>query len=371
MKKILILLKHLSIGGAEKMFLRILESINANIYNIHVILVFDERLQELPDLPNLKVTSIFKEKNDAVKLLIKNHPDKIYAENITDVYDVEIAFLEGYPTQIIGASSNSSSLKIAFIHTDFRFFHHSLNAYTNPDVEAMCYQKYTHLMFVSETARKGFHTTYPLILCKKEYIFYPPLTEKMLSTCQSQIVNQNEKPYFITLTRLAPEKGIFKLVEACKKIIEVGYDICFKIYGTGPLYNQLLQKIQSEHLEKYIHLMGYCPTPYVELKNSLAYICPSDHESFCIAIEEALFLSVPVIACRCSGTEEILHNGDYGLLVDNNSEGLYDGINQFLSNPNLSQILTQKSQRGKKHWQNIFKSANIFSNLFYHTRKSK
>lgn len=131
MKKILILLKHLSLGGAEKMFLRILNSVDISIYNIHVMLVFDERLQALPNLPNLKVTAIFHEKNDVVKHLIRNHPEKIYSENIIDKYDVEIAFLEGYPTQIIGASSNPHSLKVAFIHTDFRFFHHSLNAYIN------------------------------------------------------------------------------------------------------------------------------------------------------------------------------------------------------------------------------------------------
>lgn len=371
MKKILILLKHLSVGGAEKMFLRILENINTDNYNIHIMLVFNERLQELPDIPNLKVTSIFKQKTDVAKYLIKNHANKIYEENITDKYDVEIAFLEGYPTRIISASPNSNSLKIAFIHTDFRCFHHSLNAYINSDIEEMCYQKYSHLVFVSETARKGFHTIYPHIGSKKEYVFYPPLSEKMLFINQNQPDKQNEKPYFITLTRLATEKGLFKLVDACKRLVEDEYDVCFKIYGTGPLYNQLVQNIQSEHLEKNIYLMGYSSSPYAELKNSLAYVCPSDYESFCIAIEEALFLSIPVIACRCSGTDEILKNGDYGLLVDNNSEGLYRGIVQFLSDPNLSKILTQKSQSGKKHWQYIIESTNVFSELFYHTRKSK
>lgn len=62
MKKILILLKHLSLGGAEKMFLRILNSMDTNTYSIHVMLIFDERLQELPNLPNLRVTAYFHEK---------------------------------------------------------------------------------------------------------------------------------------------------------------------------------------------------------------------------------------------------------------------------------------------------------------------
>ena len=371
MKNVLVLLKHLSLGGAEKMFLRILENIDTTGYHIHVILVFNENLQKLPNLPNLKVTSIFNEKTDTAKLLIKNHPDKVYTENVTDIYDIEIAFLEGYPTRIIGASSNINSVKIAFVHTDFRFFHHSLNAYTDSAEEAVCYQKYKYMMYVSETARNGFHTTYPSVSPQKEYIFYPPLTEKMLFSNDKQTAIHNEKPYFITLTRLAPEKGVFKLIDVCKKMIESGYHVCFKIYGTGPLYHKLLQRIQDEHLEEYIYLMGYSQTPYADLKNSLAYICPSEHESFCIAIEESLFLSVPVIACRCSGTEEILHNGDFGLLVDNNINSLFDGIIRFLSSPNLSRMLRCKAQAGKKYWRHMLESCNIFSDLFYQTRKSK
>lgn len=371
MKKVLIVLKHLSLGGAEKMFLRILESINLNTYSIHILLVFNERLQNLPNLPNLKITTIFEEKDDTAKLLIKKYPNKIYTENIKDMYDIEIAFLEGYPTRIIGASSNPYSLKIAFIHTDFRFFHHSLNAYTDSQAEESCYKKYTYIMYVSETACDGFHITYPSILPPKEYVFYPPLTEKMLISNQNRIDYMDAPPYFITLTRLAQEKGVFKLIEACKNIIELGYNVCFRIYGTGPLYNKLIEKIQSEHLEKFIYLMGYSQAPYVEMKNSLAYICPSDNESFCIAIEEALFLSVPVIACRCSGTEEILRNGAFGLLVENNSKGLSNGINQFLSNPNFSNILKHKAQSGKKYWKNILKSSNDFPDPFYQIRKSK
>lgn len=370
MKKILILLKHLSLGGAEKMFLRLLKNTNTSIYNIHIMLVFNEKLQELPKFPNMKISNIFKEKNDAVKSLIRDNPHKIYAENITETYDVEIAFLEGYPTQIIGASSNPNSLKIAFIHTDFRFFHHSLNAYIDSNAEVTCYQKYTSLIYVSETARNGFHTVYPSFVCKKEYIYYPPLTDKMLFSSPTQITKPAEKPYFITLTRLAPEKGVFKLISACKKIIESGFDVCFKIFGIGPLYNDLLQKIKSEHLEKYIYLMGYSPEPYQDLKNSLAYICPSDNESFCVAIEEALILSVPVIACRCPGTEEILHNGDFGMLVGNDSVCLFDGISQFLTNPDLPVILASKSLIGKEYWQRILKYNNP-SDPFYHTRGSK
>lgn len=364
MKKILIVLKHLSIGGAEKMFLRILDNIDTSKYNIHIMLVFNQQVQTVSPLPNIKISSIFSMKSEEAKALIRYHPQKVYKEHIMEQYDVEIAFLEGYPTQIISASSNPKSKKIAFIHTDFRFFHHSLNAFSDSNSEMIAYQKYTQLLFVSNATCAGFNTVYPTLSSKEKHIFYPPLKEEMLPLYTNHLELPNEKPYFITLTRLASEKGLFKLVDACKKITKAGFDVRFKIFGIGPLYDELRKKIQLEHLEENVLLMGYCATPYNELKNSLAYICPSDNESFCIAIEEALFLSVPIIACRCPGTEEILHHGDFGLLVDNSAEGLSNGIYNFISNPVLLKLLTKKSKNGKNYWQNILKSANDFSSLF-------
>ena len=158
MKKVLFLLKHLSIGGAEKMFLRILNNIDTSKYNIHIMLVFNEQMQAVPLLPNIKISSIFNIKSEESKTLIKFHPQKVYKEHIIEQYDVEIAFLEGYPTQIISASSNPNSIKIAFVHTDFRFFHHSLNAFSDSNCEMLAYQKYTQLLFVSNAARTGFNT---------------------------------------------------------------------------------------------------------------------------------------------------------------------------------------------------------------------
>lgn len=359
MKKILIMLKHLSLGGAEKMFLRILDTIDLNQFELHIKLVFEERLPDISLPANINISSIFNCKTDSAKELIKNCPKKVYAENISEKYDVEIAFLEGYPTQLISASSNSSSIKIAFIHTDFRFFHHSLNAFKNSESEYCCYQKYAKLIFVSRSALDGFNKTYPLLYQKTKHIFYPPLTENMLPLYK-KTCTPNTKPYLITLTRLAPEKGLFKFIEALKRLYVMGYDFYVKILGSGPLYQTLLDQIKQEHLENYISLMGYYSMPYYELKNSLAYICPSDNESFGLAIQEALFLKVPVIACRCPGTEEILHDGDFGLLVDNSADGLFLGISQFLSDSSLRQRLMENSCKGKNHWQNIFNSSSDF-----------
>lgn len=360
MKKVLILLKHLSLGGAEKMFTRIFSDSNIGDYEVDIKLVFNTQLQDIILPTNFKISSIFEEKNEHTKSLIINHSQVVYEQNIKKDYDVEIAFLEGYPTKIIGSSVNPSSIKIAFIHTDFQSFHHSLNAFKNSDEEVLYYQRFTNLIFVSKSAQLGFNKTYPSLSKKNEIIYYPPLKESTLTYSYQYPNIEIEKPYFITLTRLSPEKGLFKLIDAVKKLKEYNFNVCFKIFGMGPLYNSLQRKIKEDNLENDIFLLNYHPSPYNELRNSLAYICPSDSESFCLAIEESLFLNIPIIACKCAGTTEILSNGKYGLLVDNNSNGVFKGILDFLSSSTLREDLSYKSQNGKKYWESVSNSETNF-----------
>ena len=53
MKKILFMLKHLSLGGAEKMFLRLLNYIDLEQYEVHIKLVFGDKIQSMTQHYNI------------------------------------------------------------------------------------------------------------------------------------------------------------------------------------------------------------------------------------------------------------------------------------------------------------------------------
>lgn len=57
------------------------------------------------------------------------------------------------------------------------------------------------------------------------------------------------------------------------------------------------------------------------------FICASRHETFSIAIIEALASGIPVLSTKCGGPEEIIRNDGLGLLVESGSpEELLNGI---------------------------------------------
>lgn len=330
MKKILILTKHLNIGGAEKSLVRILHDIDLKKYKVELVLIFNEKklLSELPD--GICISYIFPQQTEEYKERIRCYPEDVYKSFIKTNYDIEIAFLEGYPTALI-ASGNNKSYKIAWIHSDFTNNHHSKKAYSNDEQERIAYKQYNQIICCSEAAMNGFKYFYSeTVLGQTFNIHYSLPTLKQLKDLSESYTIIEELPYFCTLARLAPEKGIDRIIYASNILKNEGFNFKCLIFGDGLLKKDLQHQIKSLNLEQTVILMGSLINPYPYLRNSIAYVCSSLGESLCLSIYEALLLSIPVVACQSTGTSEILKDGMLGYLVSNDKYGVLDGMRHIL-----------------------------------------
>ena len=77
------------------------------------------------------------------------------------------------------------------------------------------------------------------------------------------------------------------------------------------------------------------------------YVCSSHREGFSTAVTEALVVGTPVISTLCSGAHELLgcHN-EYGMIVENSTKGIYQGMKQVLNNPEM--LVEMKKQAEKR-----------------------
>ena len=62
------------------------------------------------------------------------------------------------------------------------------------------------------------------------------------------------------------------------------------------------------------------------MSESDLFVCSSRAEGFSLVIAEAMVLGIPVISTYCSGPNELLQEGKYGMLVENSEKGLYAGL---------------------------------------------
>jgi len=82
-----------------------------------------------------------------------------------------------------------------------------------------------------------------------------------------------------------------------------------------------------------VYFWGYQENPHKYMKQFDLYVNPAFSEGFPNAVSEAVILGLPCVVADHAGEKEIFgqHN-EYGLVVENSTEGLYDGVRQLLSN---------------------------------------
>ena len=157
----------------------------------------------------------------------------------------------------------------------------------------------------------------------------------------------------ISISRIAPIKGLEILIEACKDIDFKGWKVL--IYGNGSseyikklesiiINNQLSEKVQ---LKKGL----YSDDKYKALNNASAFILPSYSESFGLGIAEAMFFGLPVIASTKTPWE-IIQTKELGWFVNPEVKALRRTLKKLFSSSEKD--LLEIGKRAKSNVSTIY-----------------
>lgn len=107
--------------------------------------------------------------------------------------------------------------------------------------------------------------------------------------------------------RLCLEKGIFDLISAWRKVVDVKRDSQLLIIGNGPEYDRLKSAIEKFGLKNNIILKRDCPDRemYGLVKASKTFAFPSRFEGWGLAVAEALACGLPVVAYNIRALREV------------------------------------------------------------------
>lgn len=124
-------------------------------------------------------------------------------------------------------------------------------------------------------------------------------------------------PTFLSVARLAPQKGLPILLEAVALLKQRGRVFRVVIAGDGELRGSIEQTIARQGLEDCVVLLGAISSEAVraELVRCRAFVLPSFAEGLPVSIMEALALERPVISTRIAGIPELVDDG-CGALID-------------------------------------------------------
>ncbi len=156
----------------------------------------------------------------------------------------------------------------------------------------------------------------------------------------------------VTCGRLSEAKGIDWAVEACRLLLEKGYDdLRWWIVGGGPEEGALRRQIEKNGISAHFHLLGMQNNPYPYIAAADLYVQPSRFENYSVVILEAMALGRPILATVPAGGVQI-RRGENGALCPPGPEGIAEGIAHLYQNRQELEAYAQYLRRNSLEQQN-------------------
>lgn len=132
----------------------------------------------------------------------------------------------------------------------------------------------------------------------------------------ARIAGQPREKLVLSVGRLAGVKRHGLLIEAWARLAAEFPDWQARIYGTGPLTEELSARIRDLGLTDKVLLMGHTDAIDEAYLAASILVHPAEHEGWGLAVTEAMAAGVPAIGfADCPGVNQLIRDGENGLLV--------------------------------------------------------
>lgn len=205
---------------------------------------------------------------------------------------------------------------------------------------------YDTIIVLNSQMEKGFKKNYPQE--KFQVVKIYNFMEEESIRLKSEAFQVEEKAYIVTVGSLTENKNQKLTISAFKKITEKMPDVNLLILGEGPMKDTLEKYVKELNIEKKVKFLGLQQNPYPYVKNAKFYVQSSLQEGMPLVIMEAMILGKAVLSTKNSGAIEILQDGKYGVLVEQNSESMAEQMLNLLQNSKrineLEKLSLERSQ---------------------------
>ncbi len=351
MKKILFMIPNLSIGGAEKVLVNLVNNMDKEKFDITILTLFAGGVNEQFLKPHIKLKACFKKPFRGNSQVLKMFsPKRLYKRFIKEHYDILVSYLEGPTARIVIGCTDKETKLVSWIHIQQETAKNASYSFKSFEEAKKCYNRYDNTVCVSEYVKNDFKNIFNF---KKniDVLYNTNETADIinLSNEELNVEFDNNKINICVVGKVAIRKGCDRVCNIQKKLKEQGLNTHIYFLGTGPDEDLVRNFAVDNKLTDSITLLGYQTNPYKYIKKCDLFICASLAEGFSTAATEALIVGTPICTVDVSGMKEMLgENNEYGIVTDNNEDALYEGIKKMLTEDGLLEYYAkQAEERGK------------------------
>ncbi|WP_335903762.1 glycosyltransferase [Shewanella algae] len=308
MKNYIFVIEDFSIGGVEKVTLRLIKSL--------------KYIQ-----PDLDVTVVYKSSAGCLYSQYKDVVDNLLSVDNLRSCQMNVSlgvviFTKGGLTVLKRLFHNASAF-IAVQHVPIDLPEASvLKNFIRIVGAAILYRQVDRVICVSDGIRHNLLKKIRLASSKVKTIYNPVLNEDIKAQSLERVHYEN---YYVCVGRLHYQKGYDRLIEVVKECIDRELYIKVVVVGDGPDFSSLSRRITEEGLSENIILHGSDANPYKFMKNAKALLLTSRWEGLPTVLVESAYLGIQSVSFDCRyGPRELTKNGKFGYLVEDGA------ISQFV-----------------------------------------
>lgn len=321
-RKVMFLIYSLCGGGAERVLVETVNRLPKDRYDVTLMTLFHDDTRAGMLSPEVHYCPALRVKNSRAQKILSGimqyiiPPKWLYRWFFKSDADVEVAFMEAFPTKILAYSTNQHAKKYAWVHIDVQTYTKQDRLFRSMRHQKACYERFDGIYCVSENVQEAFSAKFGLT--ERVHVAYNMLDEQAIRRRKDEPVDDIPKGEFLMVSvgSLIPRKG--------------------------ELYEDLAEQVIDEHLQDSVQLLGFRDNPYPYMAAADLYVCPSYVEGFSTVVSEAVVLETPVVTTDCSGMREILGDSEYGLITQNTEESLFEGLRTMLDKPEVYQYYQQR-----------------------------
>jgi glycosyltransferase involved in cell wall biosynthesis len=147
-----------------------------------------------------------------------------------------------------------------------------------------------------------------------------------------------------TVAVFRAQKRLDDWLRVASRVVECRPDVTFLLVGGGPLEPAVRARIEALGLTPRVRTPGFRPDGRRLMSVMDVYLMTSEFEGLPMALLEAMALGKPVVSTAVGGIPDVLQAGTAGLLAPVGAiEALSDGVLRLLADPNLR---AQMGRRG-------------------------
>lgn len=376
MKKILIVIHDMQIGGAQRSLLSFLNSLCASLmaeqYEVDLMVInpagpfYDQipqgvRLMPPPEELRWLGTSVNTElfckhftwnsfigeigwllkKRANQNLNLQQRLWKCWQKRIPQLqtaYDVAISYMDGVPNYYV-VDKVTAKKKVLWVHSEYQ-----KQGY-NREFDRCFFEAAQMVVTISPNCRECILQEFPEL--REKTCILENITDRQEILKKSKAgscpeFDDGNKLRLLSVARLNRQKGIDLAVEAASQLKKEGIPFVWLVTGDGPEFATLQAQIKKEDLIEEFQLLGSRDNPYAYMAACDILVQPSRVEGKSIVLDEAKILCKPIVATNYKTVSDSLIHGHNGWIVEMNPESIAEGIKNLWQQDEARNTLIQK-----------------------------